>query len=558
MKKLLAFMLMFVFAVALVGCQNGNPEITITGGTSVEVGKTLQLKAEVKGSKNKEVVWSSAKDTVASVNQDGLVTGISNGNTVIKATLKSNDKIVGSVLVRVTGSSGTVYPDLGGYTIKIAQAGHALYETDPFHDDYKGLDKEAKQRAWDFVEEHFNVKIEVVPYSDDAEWGEPRWTYIEQQAAAGKADYDFYTVPDSKIGRFVEANAILDTTNWYALYGQGFLDEVYKQSGSYKNKIYTITAGTSGIYNVMYYNIGLLESLGMEKTPAQLFNEGEWTYTKFKEYAIEAQAKLNSIAATKGVEYYAVAGNSAYYWAGMTNAGGVKIADVSTFQMNVKDPIANAAATTLKEIKANGAMDPARQVDAGVTSWMDGRALFCSGDLWFVRTSNRWKENLWGDNTKYGYVPFPRPDEMAKEDQKIGLGGTATWVMPVGRDYSGYTKDVTAENIYWAMVTTFLKTEEFYTSSPNYDKDVLLKTNAERYTDSPDSVDAFVWMSKNVETNGFYDPMSIPDNPICNLGSSHAFANAINDYVMGKIATYADAVDPHIATLQEALYKAFS
>lgn len=557
MRKLLAFMLMFVFAVALVGCGEKKPTIEITGGTSVEAGKTLQLTATVKNAKSTEVKWSSVKASVASVSNTGLVTGVSSGSTVIKATLVEDETVSAQVAIRVSGGTINDYPDLGGYTIKIAQAGHAINETDPFHEEYKGLDKEAKQQAWNFVEEKFNVKIEVVAYPDDAEWGAPRWQYIEQQAAAGKADYDFYTVPDSQIGRFVEANAILDTTEWYAKYGKGFLDEVYKQAGSYKNKIYTITNGTSGIYNVMYYNIGLLEKLNLGKSPAQLFNDGEWTYSKFQEYAIAAQAKLNELA-TPETPYYAVAGNSPYYWIGMANAGGVKLADVSTYQINIKDPIAVTAAGILRAIKEAGAMDPAKQVDAGVTSWMDGRALFASGDLWFVKTSNRWKEDLWGaGETKFGYVPFPRPDDMAKEDQKIGLGGTATWVMPVARDYSGYTSDVSAENIYYAMVTAFLKTQEFQVSSPTYDEDVLRRTNAEKYADAEDSIQAFMWMSENIEKNGFYDPLSIPDNPIVNTGYGD-FSTAVNNYVMGTAPTFSDAVDSFISVLQEKLYKAFS
>lgn len=579
MKKLLAYLLMLTFVFVLVGCGekgkdkdpdgtdpivNTDPkEIKITGAVSVAAGSKIQLTATVlPATASQEVTWESVKPEVASVSATGEVTGVSAGATVIRAISKVKATVTKQHVVQVTSTGDVVYPDLGGYTIRIAQAGHALNEIDPFHAEYKALNKEAKKNAWDWVEENFNVNIEVVPYPDYAEWGAPRWNYIEQQAQSQKAEYDFYIVPDSQIGRFVEARALHDITSWYTKYTikhqAGYMDEVYRQSGTYKGSIYSITDGSSGIYNVMYYNVNLLERLGMEKTPAEMFNDGDWTYSAFKDYAIEAQTKLNAL--DDGKTYYAVAGNSPYYWAGMSNAGGVKLADVSALKINVKDPIAIQAADTLKAIFDAKAMDPAKQVDAGVTSWMDNRALFASGDLWFVNTSNRWPEDLWGegDATRYGYVPFPRPDGTAKEDQKIGLGGTATFVMPMYRDYSGYTADLNAENVYYAIFMSFVKTEEFQKNDPSYNEDVLRRANAQKYTATEDSVEAFIYISKNIKTAGFYDPMSIPDNPIVNTGYS-TFSTNVNKYIMGvDFNTFAEAVDTLIPTLQEALTKAFT
>lgn len=560
MKRLLALVLMLAFVIGLVGCTKTEvkPDIELTGAVEVKVGETIQLTAKVlPDSSDQAVTWESLRESIATVDQTGKVTGVSAGATVIKVTSVADTTLTKQLGIRVTGSGAVSYPNLNNYEIKIAQAGHALYEQDPFHPDYSASDKEAKQQAWKFVEDNFNVTISIVPYPDDAEWGLPRWTYIENQAQAIKSDYDFLTVPDSQIGRFVESKALIDVTDWYASYGNGYMDEVYKQSGSYKESLYSITSGTSGIYNVMYYNIGLLEQLNMEKSPAQMFLDGEWTYSGFKQYALDAQAKLDELS-TETSAYYAVAGNSVYYWVGMSNAGGVKLADVSTKNINVKNPVAMQAATILKEIKSENAMDPLKQVDQGVTSWMDGRALFSSGDLWFVRTANRWPRSLWGEGTTlYGYVPFPRPDGTEKADQKIGLGGTATWVMPIGRDYTGYGAEATAENIYRAIATVFLKTEEFLLNDPLYNEEQLARTFAERYADSEDSIEAFIWMNENIKTNGFYDPMSTPDNPVVNTGYSN-FSTAVNSFVMGQSESFADAVDPFIGILKEALEKAFT
>lgn len=447
-------------------------------------------------------------------------------------------------------------PNLGGYTIKIALDAHAIWYMDPFHVDYDAFDKNAKQQAWNYVEEVYNCKIKFEPYPDYAEWGTPRWQYIEQKAAAGAVDYDFYVITDSQISRFVNANSLFDMTEWYNKYGNGFMDSIFQISGSYKNRLYSLIDGQSGILNVMYYNIGLLEELNMDKTPAELFNEGEWTYSKFKEYAITAQERLNN---KSDGEYWAVAGNSPYYWVGMSNAGGVKLADVTNLKMDIKNLIAISAADTLKSIKAAGAMDPNKQIDANVHSWMTGRALFSSGDLWFVNASNRWPDDLWGegDMTRYGYVPFPRPDGTELKDQRIGLSGGTAMVMPIGRNYSGYGEDCTPENVYRAIVDIFIKTKEFQLSDPDYSETNQIRLISERYTESEDSIEAFEWILNNIKNIGFYDPLANANNPIVNTGFS-TFSTSINEYIMGTYESYSAAVDPLLPSLEEQLIKVFS
>ncbi|MFA6628069.1 MAG: InlB B-repeat-containing protein, partial [Bacilli bacterium] len=376
-----------------------------------------------------------------------------NHNTTINAVYRDNNNI-----------------NLQRYTIKIAESASEISQVDPFHSLYRKNDKIAKQKAWTWVEQNYNCQIEVVGYPSSAQWGTPRWNYILNQAMNNTSDYDFYKVPDSKIKMFVLGHALVDLTTWYEAYGDGFMDDIYVQSGTFDGKLYSITGKKREIHNVMYYNIGLLSKLGLEKTPAQLFNEGDWTYSTFQNYAIMAQTALNQLPNAQTRQYYAVAGCSPYYWIGMTHAGGVKIADVSTLTFQPYTSTSLAAAATLRSIHSAGAMDPLKQVDAGVISWNEGRALFTTGDVWFVNEANHWRSDLWTpgnpDATRYGYVPFPRPDGTTKDEQRIGIPGCDTWVMARGRDYSGYGPECTTENIYQAMAKTIQLTKEYYIGAP--------------------------------------------------------------------------------------------
>ena len=64
----------------------------VSDSLEVAVGKTLQLKAVMtpEGA-NDKVVWSSSDEAIATVDQNGLVTGVSIGNVTIKGTITHTD-----------------------------------------------------------------------------------------------------------------------------------------------------------------------------------------------------------------------------------------------------------------------------------------------------------------------------------------------------------------------------------------------------------------------------------------------------------------------------------
>ncbi|MEF9974723.1 MAG: Ig-like domain-containing protein, partial [Clostridia bacterium] len=78
--------------------------ITISGGnTELHVGKSLQLSAEVLPTDATErgITWSTSNGTVATVSNDGLVTGIADGAVTITATAKDGYKACGTCALTV-------------------------------------------------------------------------------------------------------------------------------------------------------------------------------------------------------------------------------------------------------------------------------------------------------------------------------------------------------------------------------------------------------------------------------------------------------------------------
>lgn len=78
---------------------------TASGITTIgKAGSTVQMKAEVlpKGAKEKGVIWESLNSSLATVDENGLVTvGTQNGSVTIKATSKADASISGSVELKI-------------------------------------------------------------------------------------------------------------------------------------------------------------------------------------------------------------------------------------------------------------------------------------------------------------------------------------------------------------------------------------------------------------------------------------------------------------------------
>lgn len=68
----------------------------------VSAGKTLKLRATVKGS-CKEVLWKSSNSKVTTVTDNGLITAVENGKTVISATTMDGSNKVAKCTVKVVG-----------------------------------------------------------------------------------------------------------------------------------------------------------------------------------------------------------------------------------------------------------------------------------------------------------------------------------------------------------------------------------------------------------------------------------------------------------------------
>ena len=484
----------------------------------VEVGYKLTARATVEPQgASQNVTWESTKPEVATIDENGKILGVSEGTTYIIAYSKVDPSIKSSrVKIKVTPSTAPeAYPDLQKYKIILMNADSALADLDPFLDAYSGSDKMFKQQAWREIESTYNCTISVEAYPDEAPWGTSRIDWINAQAQLGDAKADFLTISSSWLADFASVNSAHDARLVYARYGKNQMDVVQKQAATNRGGLYGLSTGTNEAQNYvdlgLYYNLAWVEKLKVE-SPAKIFNEGNWTYSEFEKWATNVQALL-------GAGEYAIGGRYYYHWVGLTNAAGIKIADPAAIKVTLKHPREVAAAELLSRLYAKGALGSGTAFDTWMETtgaFFDKTCVMTSGAWWFMKGDNRWTSDMWGEDTRFGYVPFPRPDDMTKEQQQIAQYGTTVLMFAEGRD-KVHPAGVTYDDIYMAMLDMYLRTNRYYSEDPSYDPETLKRNAISSKVDDPESVEAAMyWTNSNV----FYDAVhdfytSIATSPLC-------------------------------------------
>ena len=90
------------------------PSVIISGSHSLKVGKTLSLSASTSGGSDTTYSWSSATESVATVDSSGVVTGVAAGETTITSTGKDTGAVGTHAVVVVSASADAVQVAISG------------------------------------------------------------------------------------------------------------------------------------------------------------------------------------------------------------------------------------------------------------------------------------------------------------------------------------------------------------------------------------------------------------------------------------------------------------
>ena len=546
MKKYLTLISLFIFALLLIGCNTHEHyyEKQYVDPTCIEPG-TIIYTCECNDSYTETVSeplghlygeWEITKKPTINIE----------GSKEQKCSRCNN--------INTEQIEKREYPDLGGYTIKIAQAEYALQELDPFLDFYVQKDKEAKQRAWKEVEELFNCKIEVVPYPENAEWGPSRINYILK--SKDNPQYDFYYENIHNIDEYVRNDAILNLDDFYELHGNNLMNNVSIESGSFKNSLYSFSEKVPYVYHIIAYNLLIFKELqAIDSTleePAKIFNDGNWTLDVFIEYCEKVQTLMAKAYGTKGEanskdqEYFAISGYEEQWWSGLATGDEKLIIDSKTNEIDLDSEYKKQSAEVLKSFYQKGIADKHRR---SLRSGDCLKTFFISGDTVDVSQAKNWDGSL--RFYSIGYVPWPRPNDTNFGDSRIAIDGVGIqFIMASGRDYSQYGEECTAENIYWAIVEMYNRTKQYY------EGDDIEEVSGAYLFDSDESKKAIKYIYGLMqEGKAYYEPyMSFVSTEISNENNISTTRGVINQYcVTNKVTTWDEAIEEYLLVLKKYL-----
>jgi len=466
---------------------------------------------------NATVFWSSSDTSVAVI--DGVfIKALKPGEIIITATSvdTTNGIITDQYIITITGPVNFApRADLGGYIIVACEAESNLKEYDPYRTDYKGTDKSYLIAAYESIGALYNCTFSWEPYI--AAWGTPRINETINNANAGTAYWDIGVFPSMWINRLVASNALLPTTAYYEQYGFSQMSAMYRQEVSLRGEMYGVQK-VNGVSKVLVdtgiiYNVNLLKARGIE-SPAKLFNEDKWSFSEFQQWVIDAQAILPD-------NEYVMSGRPYIWYQGIVGAAAIALCDPGTVTVNLvpEEDGSNAypkfVALELNKMYTLGLWSPAIGWDNGNADFNEGRALTQSAYYWFMNDSGRFNDTMWGDDTAYGWAPFPYPDapegEFSKKDMtRETVPGGPVWIMSAGRPYPS---GVSGLSVYQAWSEMIYVTGKSIREDLNYDFFENLRALAKINVADEDSVDAICFFFNSSKL--IFDPLyNVLDNDI--------------------------------------------
>lgn len=388
--------------------------VTITGNNAGKTGETITLTATVlpANAGDRTVTWESLNEDLATVNSSGVVEMYDLGTVTIRATAGG---VSSEFEITITAGSGPI-----GRPTEIVIMHGAPNEVDPRRSDFSGREKARRIQLHQEVERDLNVKIVYAPYPADAPWGPRRQEAIINWHIAGQKSADIYWLTTIWLAEIAKSNAIIPIDDWLGTYGKN-IDDSALDLTYFQGKTWGFAPEPFRGERGIFINLALLDEAGVAD-PVELWNDGEWTWTKFTEWAVEAQRAL-------GANQYVLGGQPSTYAESLIPLNGGSIVDSMLEQVFFAAPQAMQTYDLLEDLHGRGLFEPGGSYDSGSDAWRNGNVLVHPGQLWFVRADNRWGEFEFVQNGNIGVVPFPLPEGKTVADYRIPLGGEAVYTI---------------------------------------------------------------------------------------------------------------------------------
>jgi len=101
-------------------------KVSAVGSTTIKATQTVTLRAQVVGTNEKDVTWSSSDDSIATVNNKGVVTGVAAGQAKIRATLNVDPNSYAEITITVEKADVPESVMIEGLTSNVGWVGESV------------------------------------------------------------------------------------------------------------------------------------------------------------------------------------------------------------------------------------------------------------------------------------------------------------------------------------------------------------------------------------------------------------------------------------------------
>lgn len=206
------------------------------------------------------------------------------------------------------------------------------------------------EKKWEFmhqIEDKYNITVEYTNLEGDDGWSTQEM--ILAGITSGEAYADIFCQGDDIV---VGLREYLEDITSDA--DQLKIGSIYLEPGVWAGHTYGWTYDNMGSAYVMCYSRDYLKSIGMDKTPTDMFEEGKWSYDDCREYLTELKSKLPNDTYPMGVH--------TNHWASMAPAANGVVSVDSNGEIHLDDPAYCSALDFYKDLLAQGLAHPITDV----------------------------------------------------------------------------------------------------------------------------------------------------------------------------------------------------
>ena len=417
--------------------------------------------------------------------------------------------------------------DFGGRVFRIG----SYYDMTP--DPQESALKEALAERIAYVEENYNCTIEFVKID-----GDYMAEYVTSVLAGDPIVDIGYVITYRLLPALIEGGIAYPLSQLEAL----DLSE-YKwrgdvtEAGTYKGEQYMMLLKDPEIRYGIFWNKTLFDRYGLPNL-YELVENGEWTWDKFQEIAMNANQDLDQDG---NIDIYGFNARESLPWCYMySNGASVSTKTESGIEVDLSDAKVVEALTELQDFNANvtyrNAIDWSTEGwDAFITGFRDGKYFMCLEEFWISYSYLNAAEGGMADD--WGWVPFPQ-------------GPSADGWSCYGKEFGARFILNGVENpeevaLVYDLITDIAETEEEW--------DELLEDRLENWCDDAETVELVSMIyQENLSiidgVKGFSDLNSII-NEMFNKIASGEMTPAT------ALETYQSAIDSALADLENHNYE---